>query len=671
MTDIIPALSFTAPIHDKRFVRLSDEARDLVIARLAAMQTIAKAKSVEEGVKEVASANPGRRGFGQGTIRNCWFRFKLKNGYWVALLDRALAGPAWWGEDADGEELTQAFREHLGTLWSRRQRGKFRAAYSEKLIPQWRRWRAGDASAAIPGYQTCPEPNPLTDLPDGWTEGNLRRIARAEASIAARKLVNIGPKSGQQYTYKIPKTREGVEVGQILFPDDCWNDFRITWQGKGSRIISLHMLDLASGCNPIRGHKPTCEDERGVEQRLKEKEMIFLLDAYFSTHGYHPAGTEIYCEKSTATVRPEDESMLEILTDGKIKIRRGPMGGGPGISGLFTGPGGGNPNWKAPLESWFNLLHNRCDDMIDFPGQAGKNSRLDKPEGLELMERTDEALHRALQVLTPERQKLIKFNLLQYEHAAPAIDSMCEVINTRRDHKLNQWAACGNIIPAFRLTETTPWIPWTELDRLTPDQQAHVQFLLRQNPRLCGEINLSPREVFNRGAGKLIKFNPSQRALLLAKLEGKEKSVSKGGLLELELPEIDQRNPVRYGPVWRDFDGNEVALRHGDKYLTRVNGFKPKSVWLYNAAGGFVGIAAARLNAAGYHDAEALNEHHKAKSKQFAPILAEARKIAAPINTRASEIVDNNARVFASQKKEANDLAAAASAALFRGNAES
>jgi DNA transposition AAA+ family ATPase len=73
------------------------------------------------------------------------------------------------------------------------------------------------------------------------------------------------------------------------------------------------------------------------------------------------------------------------------------------------------------------------------------------------------------------------------------------------------------------------------------------------------------------------------------------------------------------------------------------------------------------LTAAAYRgNAAALAEHYKAKAVHFAPVLAEARRLAAPLTQAASDNQDHNAALFAAQKAAQTDYAALAEAALLR-----
>ena len=555
---------YSAPIADARFLRLPDAMRDLVSQRLRAMQRIAAAAKPSLAIREIAAARRGERGWARATLTNLWYRFR-KFPVWETLLDKARTGRHWWSA---GSEmcLPAPFTEHLGKKWSERQRGKFRPVWAE-LKSQYRRWQSGDPSAAIPGYAACPPARADTGLPTGWSYSNLKRAADKSADAYSRLLIRIGPKAASQLTAKIFTTREGIPVGKVFLFDDCWADFRVLYRGKGCRLLSLHALDLASGCNILRGYKPAAPDETGLEQRIKEREMVFLVASLLSTIGFRRDGTVFICEMGTATVRQREKQMLYDLSGEAITVETGPAGGGPGIAGLFAERGGGNPRWKA-------------------------------------------------------------------------LDRITEFCNTRDDHRLEGWRECGNYMPAFRLDTQLPWLPHTMLDRLTPEQQSHVQTLLRANPDLTGEMCLTPRQVFDAGKSDLVKFTPAQNAMLLAGVEGADRPVTRG-LLEVGVPECNPDSPLRYGPIVKDCQGREEPLRAGDKYLVRVNPYAPDRAWLYDARGGWIGYTPI-WRAPDRLDEEALKESFKE-------------------NSAAS-----NAAVIAAAVNEKNDFAEAVRAALLR-----
>src|SRR5271157_4367324 len=168
--------------NDDAFVALPRKLQSLVMSRLNAVREIRAAPKISQAVAVIARRYNYASGWGKGTLRNLYYAYE-KSQDWRSLLNKAQAGPDFWqtrGEVA----LPLKFRELLGSLWSHRERGKFRAAWVD-LKAQYRRWRDGHDDAAILGYEHCPDPRPDTGLPDGWSEGNLRRVAKKHATSAA------------------------------------------------------------------------------------------------------------------------------------------------------------------------------------------------------------------------------------------------------------------------------------------------------------------------------------------------------------------------------------------------------------------------------------------------------------------------------------------------------
>lgn len=662
---------FQTPTHDPDYMRLGDDLRDLVNRRLAIMQEIAFAPKVAPAIRAIVLRLAGQRGCGKGTILNLYYSF-LRTGSWRVLLDKAKAGPGFY-DTIEAQGLPHPFKMFIAGQWCLRKRGKFRPVWVD-LKTQYQAWRRG-VDCPVEGYAVCPEPRPDTGLPDGWTYENLFRIAKANADDYERAFIADGPKAAHRIAgpKKINsrydhESGRAVEVGEFFLFDDSWNDFEVFHRGRPSRILSLHALDLASACNVLRGHKPTEEDEHGVEQRLKEREMIFLVAALLSTIGFRPAGTTLICEKGTATIRGAEADLLAQITGEKIIVRTGPQAGGSGVLGLCCERGGGNPNWKAPIESFFNLLRNRTDHMLEFPGQIGNNARLTAPEGLGRMMAQDEALHRAMTLLPESKQKLILFNLLNSREAMAALDARVEFCNTRREHEIEGWRECGYHTPAFRLAENLDYLPAAMIDRLSPDQQTQLRVMLAANPKLRGEIRLHPREVFEAGREKLRRFSASQTALLLSRVEDpkyrKELGVD-GGYIPYECPDIDASRPLLYGPFWRDGQGRQEVMRADDRFSVIANPCDPRAAFLFDAKGGYIGVAPVAHGAI-RDDVEASERQYKAHSQVVAAYTESAKKLAAPITRRAARIAKNNAAVFSGHDKEQNNLAAAAQAALLR-----
>jgi hypothetical protein len=628
------------------FGRLNGRCRTLVRRRLKAMRAIhraRKAKSARAACAEIANMFHGERGWSLETLQRLWHDYS-ETGDWKVLVDSAIAGPA-WQNDLAAATLPAALLDHLAGQWAMHQRDKFASVY-DPLIMRLNRWRAGDRTAAIPGYTEPPQDDPLTCVPPGWTRDNLRRAVKPRLSKFARKLVQIGPKYASQFGPKLLATRVGTEVGQWYIPDDCWADFKVLAYGQTCRLLSFHFLDLASGCNIARGFKPALRDEREVEERLREKEMVWLLVKLLTTNGYHPAGCTIGCEKSTSTIREREEQILrDCLGEDAIKIDRGPRGGGPGVAALFTGPGGGNPRWKAPIESWFNLWHNRTDHMIEFPGQTGSNSRLNLPEGLAGMERDTLALVKAARALPPEKAEKLRLGLLTHHEAILKLEPIIELINNRIDHQLEGWRECGHYVTEWRQNRQACWQQDTELLAYDAQEREAIAAVLAHDSALKRERALSPREVWDAGKDRLVKLPLVVAALLMDEMPGTEHAVQQG-CITIESSEVSPGLPLTFGPMRRDGRGVAEPLRGTDKYMVRLNPLDPRVVWLYTADNKFAGIAE-YYDRVHRSDTHALHARLGEKRKALAPLVDQARRLAAPLTRAATEAAEHNlAHVF-------------------------
>lgn len=671
----VSSLCFSVPRPDLHsFVNdLNPRARKLVQRRLRAMAIIHRAKartgSVFPACQQIAAQFHMERGWSAKRLHALYLSF-CESGDWRTLVDAAIAGPAWQNSLTPGG-LPVAFLHFLAQKLAGKQRGKFASAYSSLLL-QLERWRGGDPSAAVPGYAEPPQGVGVRDLPAGWTYGNLQRAVKPHLSKFAGKHIRIGPKAASSYGPQIPGTRVGLSVGRYYILDDSWNDAKVTAYNQTARLLSFHALDLLSACNIARGYKPAIKDANDIEQRLREKEIVWLVVKLLTEQGYLGSGTVIICEKATATIRERER---RILADCGIPItvEDGPAGGGPGISALFTGPGGGNPRWKAPLESWFNLLRNRTDDLLEFPGQTGSMSRINQPEGLPGLEKDTLALMRAARSLTPERAELLRLGMLPLHEAIFKYDAITEVINCRIDHDLEGWRDCGHFINEFRLPLTpgsalsplsasggegqgerwhnglTRWMPTERLLDFDPSEREAIAAVLKNSSNSCNsclsrERALSPREVFDAGRDRLTKLPIAVASLLMEELPGSEEIV-RNCQLSISVPEVDPDAPLKFGLMRRDGQGTQTPLRNEEKYLVRVNPLSPNVAWLYDAKNKPCGVVP-YYGKVGRDNPEQLKRAFAAKKQALRPLVEEAHRLAAPIIQAETERHAHNARVL-------------------------
>ncbi len=104
------------------------------------------------------------------TVYNKRFQFR-KDGP-IALLDKRFSGDLWKGNRSGLPGLAIAHLKQLSDAGQLPAKDAIRA-----LFAQLERWRAGDASARIPGYGLPPAGNP----PKGWTSRNLARFLAPRA----------------------------------------------------------------------------------------------------------------------------------------------------------------------------------------------------------------------------------------------------------------------------------------------------------------------------------------------------------------------------------------------------------------------------------------------------------------------------------------------------------
>ena len=650
--------TFTIDSDHDLFARLNDGSRLMVKRRLRALKKISQSKNVSAGCRAVLADFAGERGFSAARLHNL-FRDYTATGDWKVLVNKSLAGPRWYAA-ADATYLPDAFLDFVASEWTLNQRDKFRPVH-QKIVARLERWRRGDASAAIPGFDTPPEANGANGLPKGWSYDNLLLAAKCRAAKFTRTLVQRGPKNA--YLGSAPhiiSTRVGTEVGEFYLVDDSWNDFKVVAFGQTVRLLSFHILDLTSGHNCKRGYKPALTNEHDAEERLRDREMIWLATSHLQVNGYREAGTTFICEKATGTIKPEVEEIFHNFGM-PIKVNRGPAGGGPGIDGLFTGPGGGNPRWKAPLESWFNLFRNRAADLLEFPGQTGSySSGLPMPEGMAGLERHTKALIEAAKSLPVEKAELLQLGMLNFADAIFALERVTEFLcNWRHDHDLEGWRKCGHVVTEWRPHQSSLWLPATELisDKFSLTERNAFAALIAANPLLKRERNLAPAEVFYPAAAKLKKLPLHVAAMLMALIpptSNEDECIVERGVLAVRCRELDQDEPLFFGLTRRDGRGVEERLRDGEKYLVRVNGCDPSYAFLYHADGGFAGVAK-------YHSREGRNEiatNHRQfveKRQHLAELTGDARFFASRITKADVQRTAENSKVLESEMVEQSE----------------
>ena len=553
------------------------------------------AKPIQKSLRALAA----RMGVSTQTARrkyDLWRKAGGRADAWRALVNRSKL-------PEERGALTDEFLQYWKTLCLENAR---------KCAPAYRKFvREFKAGAPIAGID--PTLSRRT-VPRGFSYDNLMRHAPTAFEAAAAR---IGRAAAADFRPKLVLSRVGLEVGMRKIYDDLWHDFEIGKIGQRTtfRLLQLHAHDLLAACNYARGLKSRVRDElTNKSVGLTENEMLFLLAYDLGEFGYHPKGTVLMVEHGTAAIREPVERLLYDLTGGRVTVERSGIQDCAAFAGQYGGAGKGNFRFKASLESSGNLIHNETADMLEFPGQTGFNSRLNKPEELEARKHHAGVLLKALAALPAESAALLRLPFLEETRAKWLVNQVMERINQRTDHNLEGWLDCGFTtidleIPDIGLVSSQKYLS------LPPEKQAAVMAVATPLPR-----KLSPREVFDAGRGRLIKLRPEQTALLLKDVAGKEVPVSKDRLLTFE-DEAISTAPLH-------FKAHHFAP--GDKFTVVVNPMAPGSAHLFNAKGGWVGVVDAWQGSshgdiAGLH--RQMGEARKIEAQLLAPVAAAGHRL--------------------------------------------
>jgi hypothetical protein len=474
-------------------------------------------------------------------------------------------------------------------------------------------WKMG---MPIPGYATPPPSGP-NGVPDGWSYGNFCVLVRQPKYTQA--LAHTGAKAAARYAFQVPMTRVGLEVGQYYMVDDSWGDFNVkcTLKSVPMRLLELCALDLYSGSKFCYGLKPEqMNDETGVRQRLQKRDMRFLAAAMFSLHGYRRVGgTTMICESGTANPGEDLAKVLFDNTSGAIRVEIGGVRGTPAFPGYYAGRRGGNPRFKAALESHFNLDRNATALLI---GQVGSNERVNAPEELHGRKDADEALLTALRKfeLPPEKIEMIRWNFMLMSQAQSLLGNIYAYLEGRTDHDLEGYEEAGLVTGEVRVDPRSPlWTPTYALPASTPDQYAALQALMRIDG--CFRLRkMSPQEVFARGSSGLSKIPMSLLPAIIGVDLAEERKLNDHGGFLFEDTSIAPA-PIRFLGLATDVNERQVLLRDGETYLTFLNPFDPRYLLVCDSRARYIGRClrvnkVSRANAEELHEAMGQAAHHNA-----------------------------------------------------------
>jgi hypothetical protein len=567
----------------------------------------AATKPIRQWARDVAAS----LGVGVSTVLRKYYAYVDQG--WKGLVDRAQA-KEWTAKWIDGRvqeaEASDEFIEWFKKLADQNQR---------KIRPAWRKFAAlWQRGAQIPGLDNS---LPRNELPPGCSYARL--IVRI-ADKFRREAMTVGLSSAVgKYGPQVFTTRAGLWVGSHLMIDDLWHDNFVVFKGKMVRVLELDALDVFSGCKVAWGCKPRFQREDGTFDNLKEKYARLIVAQNFWQNGFSNRGTWILAEHGTAAISERVARILHDRSGGLITLRESGMTGEEQAIAGWYGQSKGNFRFKAALESLRNLIHN---ELGDAPGQTGMDVA-HRPEYLHGTLKGCEDLLKAIAVLMrdkPERAALIKLPLLEYHSQfLPLLAETYQRINARTWHALEGWHEAGNMVIEYRCSpQSAEWLLPESFNELPEAIRNGVLQAAQNDARYLQQRALSPSEVYRRGCGELQRMPAFVVGELLGDDYAQEREVEGAYFKEFFDQEIAP-GPLLFESVIETPTGEREQLRDG-KYLTFVNPFDAAQMFVHDAKGRCLGIAA-RVRRVNPVDEAALRSAFGNRNRRLAEMLKPIR----------------------------------------------
>lgn len=542
-------------------------------------------------------------------------------------------GKSWQAlADGRGRSLAEGQIDEATLAWF----AEYVVANGRKIRAAWRAavrdYRAGAPVPGVPAGQN------RAVLPAGWSYENVvRRLKMSRFELTAARQ---GRAAASAYGPHVLTTRVGLAVGQRLQFDDMWHDFMVVRVGsqRPMRLLQLSAFDVFSACQFARGLKPRIEDpDTGQRLNLRESDMLFLTVHVLTDYGYHPDGCVIVVEHGTAALSEDLERRLFDLSGGKIRVVRSGIQRGAAFAGQYDISTGGNFRLKAGLESLHNLIHNETANLLTLPGQTGANSRTNLPAELAGRQKHLKLLMRVWEIMPPSVREQLVLPFVEERAACHFVEEAMEAINRRTEHELEGWDEAGLTTVDYQVPDLG-MITGPKLLALPADQRAALQGIATPVAR-----RLSPREVFDAGRGRLVRFRAEQAARLLYGKQSVEVTV-RDGMLTFRNQAIAPGELRYVAHHWSD----------GDKFAVVVNPFSPAVAHLFDASGAWVGTAEA-WGRVPMHDTEAIERQMGRRAHIERQRLQAVAQAGRPLTQRRMEEAIQNARVIRDHARSLED----------------
>lgn len=567
------ALTVSTMMQDIRYGCLDDLHKVYVEARLALCQRIDSARSKRAAILAETQRTHAGDVLSEGTIRKLYYEKWVASGRdWFELRNKAKM-------PAEAVDLPAEFVD----LWHQRCndfRGKHKAAWRSIQ----REWKRGIIPAGFEDTTWTPE------MPVGTSYDTLMRPKYRPTSVQDAYARN-GLRSAADLLPGVLTTRQGVRFGSRYVFDDMWHDHKVHVPSRTglARLLQFHCIEFLSACQVARGMKPELLNDRtGKFERLKEKELLFLLAHILGSIGYNAEGCWLMMEHGTASVSERVEEILRNVSGGALEIKRGTIGDGGLAPGLYAGASRGNFKFKAHLESLGNLIHNEMSDRRIMPAQTGSNSRTDAVDDLYGRERMALQLTHVARTLPLPLREQLRYGAPDVWSAIEIADAIQEEMNQRTDHELEGWEACRFLTAEFRTHVDHAWQSQAQLADMAPVLRDAMRFAMEQDSRLCRSRRMSPREVFDAHRPQLTRLPAHVIPMIVGMEHAVERKLGKDGRFHFEDMEIGP-GMHHYEALCYASDGSPCRLPVGSQFATFVSTIDPSRMHLCDAKGSYVG----------------------------------------------------------------------------------
>jgi hypothetical protein len=663
----IPKISVFAEIGDdhESFARLAPKMQKRILLRLEQITMIEEAVNGEKGKAVIRAA--AALGVSIPTV-NRFVRDYRVGGLWALCDERGKSQKA----------LPQAFQGFIKQLHLQCQRSSTGKEVHRMLIERWRLWqRTGDDQHAIPGYDTPPPAGPA-GYPHGWSADNLCRLRPDSYALS---LVRQGAKSAAGYLPSILKTRVGTRFASVIFFDDQDLDLKVAPRGMSQKALrpqGFNCLDYFSGAFLHHVIRLRWWDTDGEQYRtLTSEDFTWFVVAFLQKHGYRrdAQGTTFVFENGTATgynnrklatscgYSSFDEALAGI-SGGCIRVDRSGLYNQPAFAGmLFRPASSGNPNFKAPLESMFNLVRNR---MAALPGAMGRNNREQKLAEQHGADLYTEQMLKLWERLDERHRELIRFPMMTPEELGNVSNAIYEAINSRTDHALEGWEQMGFVAPQFRFTpdERSPWLSRDEVMNLPADARA----VILAKTEIAGHVRpwkLSPADVARQCAGELTKIPDSAIPQLIPLQWARPATVRENRTISIKDALLGPE-ALQYVCRIEDRDGSARVLKPGMEILAFLNPFATERLCVCREDGAYLGTLQ-QMTRAGFTDHQAILSQLKERAKLRADLDTGVRPHLEALMADRAEMKRVNSRLANGQPVLPEEVAAARAESAMQG----